>query len=100
MTSVPWWYPARETAMWASVSTPPAGGLCAERSPMAAMITDGEYRIRKVVAVWPNHQTGQLHVLPPCGVCREFMRQVDDGNFDAEIVLNGERTKTLGELIL
>jgi cytidine deaminase len=77
----------------------PSWGLCAERSAMAAMITHSEYRLRKLVAVWRNHQTGQLHVLPPCGVCREFMRQVDEGNLDAEIVLDGERTKTLRELI-
>ncbi|PDT30775.1 hypothetical protein CO660_05375 [Rhizobium sp. L9] len=66
---------------------------------MAAMITNGEYRIHKAVAVWRNDQNGQLHVLPPCGVCREFMRQVDDSNLDAEIILDAERTKTLRELI-
>lgn len=66
---------------------------------MAAMITHGEYRIQKVVAVWRDIQNGKLHVLPPCGVCREFMRQVDDRNLDAEIVLDGERSKTLRELI-
>jgi cytidine deaminase len=27
------------------------GGFCAERSAMVAMITDGEYKIQKVVAV-------------------------------------------------
>lgn len=85
--------------MWGVCVDTPSWGLCAERSAIAAMISDGEYRLRKVVAVWRNQQTGQLHVLPPCGVCREFMRQVDDGNLDAEIVLDGERTKTLRELI-
>ncbi|MBB2713327.1 hypothetical protein N2597_11315 [Rhizobium sophoriradicis] len=77
----------------------PSWGLCAERSAMAAMVTNGEYRFRKAVAVWRDQQTGRLHVLPPCGVCREFMRQVDEGNLDAEIVLDGERTKMLRELI-
>ncbi|MDO3432130.1 cytidine deaminase [Rhizobium sp. CBN3] len=77
----------------------PSWGLCAERSAMAAMISNGEYRLRKLVAVWRNQKTGQLHVLPPCGVCREFIRQVNDENLDAEIILDGERTKTLRELI-
>jgi len=43
-----------------------AGGFCAERSAMAAMITDGEYKIQKVVAVWRDERNGKLHVLPPC----------------------------------
>jgi cytidine deaminase len=79
-----------DTASW---------GLCAERSAIAAMITSGEYRIRKVVAVWQNDQTGELHVLPPCGVCREFMRQIDGGNLDAEIVLGLAASRPLRELI-
>jgi cytidine deaminase len=63
------------------------------------MITSGEYRIRKVVAVWQNDQTGELHVIPPCGVCREFMRQIDGGNLDAEIVLGLAASRPLRELI-
>lgn len=55
-----------------------AGGFCAERSAMAAMITDGEYKIQKVVAVWRDERNGELHILPPCGICREFMRNVDE----------------------
>lgn len=77
----------------------PSWGLCAERSALATMVTHGEYRIRTVVAVWRNDETGQLHVLPPCGVCREFMRQLDDANLDAEIILDTDRTATLRDLI-
>lgn len=77
----------------------PSWGLCAERSALAAMITQGEYRFKQVVAVWRNEQTGQLHVLPPCGVCREFMRQIDDANLDAEIILDRDRTQTLRDLL-
>lgn len=79
-----------DTASW---------GLCAERSAIAAMITSGEYRLRKVVAVWRNDQTGELHVLPPCGICREFMRQIDGGNLDAEIVLGLAVSRPLRELL-
>jgi cytidine deaminase len=74
-------------------------GLCAERSALAAMITDGEVKFRRVVAVWRNDQTGELHVLPPCGVCREFMRQIDEGNLDAEVILAVDRTTTLRDLL-
>lgn len=74
-------------------------GLCAERSAIAAMITAGEYRLQKVVAVWRNEATGEIHVLPPCGVCREFMRQIDGGNLDAEVVLGTHHSRTLAELL-
>lgn len=74
-------------------------GLCAERSALAAMITDGEYKFDKVVAVWRDDKTGKLHVLPPCGVCREFMRQIDQTNLESEVILGKEETKKLKELI-
>ena len=79
-----------DTASW---------GLCAERSALAAMITDGEYKFDKVVAVWKDEKTGKLHVLPPCGICREFMRQIDSENLAAEVILGKQKAKKLKELI-
>ncbi|MBI2065030.1 MAG: cytidine deaminase [Candidatus Yanofskybacteria bacterium] len=77
----------------------PSWGLCAERSAFAAMITDGEYKFDKVVAVWKDDKTGKLYVLPPCGVCREFMRQIDQGNLESEVILGKTDVKKLMELI-
>lgn len=74
-------------------------GICAERSAIAAMVTAGEYRIQQVVAVWRDPETAKLHVLPPCGHCREFMRQVDSGNLATEVILGLETVKTLAELL-
>lgn len=74
-------------------------GICAERSALAAMITAGQYRFLKVVAVCRSLETGKIHVLPPCGVCREFMRQIAPENLDAEVVLGWDRTMTLGQLL-
>lgn len=79
-----------DTASW---------GLCAERSAFAAMITNGEYNFEKVVAVWKDDKTGKLHVLPPCGVCREFMRQIDQTNLDSEVILGRNDVKKLKDLI-
>jgi cytidine deaminase len=76
-----------------------AGGFCAERSAMAAMITDGEYKIQKVVAVWRDERNGKLHVLPPCGICREFMRNVEEENLNAQVVLGRKKTVRLKELL-
>jgi cytidine deaminase len=77
----------------------PSWGLCAERSAIAAMITAGEYRIDQIVAVWRDPATNKLHVLPPCGHCREFMRQIDDRNLAATVILGLERASTLAELL-
>lgn len=77
----------------------PSWGLCAERSALAAMITSGEYRFQKVVAVWRDPKTNALHVLPPCGVCREFMRQLDSANLDAIVVLGRDRAAPLRVLL-
>jgi cytidine deaminase len=57
-------------------------GFCAEHSAIAAMITAGETRIAKIVAVW-----GDGLVLPPCGRCREFMYQIDPTNLSNTIVV-------------
>ena len=79
-----------DTASW---------GLCAERSAIAAMITAGEYRIEQIVAVWRNPETAALSVLPPCGHCREFMRQIDSANLAAAVILGPEKVRTLADLL-
>jgi cytidine deaminase len=58
------------------------------------MVTGREYRIAKVVAVWRNDE-GVLHVLPPCGRCREFMRQIDPANLKATIFAASLRRRGL-----
>ncbi len=77
----------------------PSWGLCAERSALAAMITEGGYGFDKIVAVWKDDKIGKLHVLPPCGICREFMRQIDKNNLESEIILGKTEVKKLKELI-
>ena len=69
-------------------------GMCAERNAMAHMITCGESKITKVVAVMPDGSTGT-----PCGVCREFMMQLDKDSSEIEILLSLEPLQTvkLGE---
>ena len=74
-------------------------GLCAERSALAAMITAGQYRIAKVAAVWKDEATGRLHVLPPCGICREFMRSIDEANLAAFVITGWNRSVPLSQLL-
>lgn len=73
-------------------------GFCAEHAAIAGMVTAGEYRIAKIVAVWRSEE-GVLHVLPPCGRCREFIRQVDPANLDTEVVLGRSRSAALRDLL-
>jgi cytidine deaminase len=71
-----------------------AAGICAERAAIAAMVTAGESRIEAIVAVdWDGV------VLPPCGVCREFIWQVDAGNRAARVLLPSGRSATLADLL-
>lgn len=65
-------------------------GLCAERNAIANMITNGEWQISKIVAVMPNGAAGM-----PCGVCREFMMQLDHKAKEIEILCDYETKKTL-----
>lgn len=62
-------------------------GFCAEHSAIAAMITAGETRIAKIVAVWGEDT---VLILPPCRRCREFMYAVDAGNLERTDVILGE----------
>jgi cytidine deaminase len=78
-----------DTASW---------GLCAERSALAAMITDSEYDFEKIVAVWRD-DVGKLYVLPPCGHCRQFMRDIGEANMTAEILLGRDKSEPLRNLI-
>jgi len=72
-------------------------GFCAEHSAVAAMVTAGETRIARIVAVWGDDT---LLVLPPCGRCREFMYAVDPANLETTDVILGEnRSVKLKELL-
>lgn len=80
------------------IDTGSGTGFCAEHAAIGAMVTAREYRIAKVVAVWRSDE-GALHVLPPCGRCREFIRQIDPANIDTEVVLGRDRSASLRELL-
>lgn len=79
-----------------------ATGFCAEQAAGAAMITGGETRVRRVVAVWRDSRGASdapLCVLPPCGACRRFLVDIDAANIDAQIVLGADESRALGQLL-
>lgn len=71
-------------------------GICAERNAIFNMITNGEQKISKVLAVMPDGSCGA-----PCGACRELMVQLMPDDYKGvEIMMdfNSGRIVTLGEL--
>lgn len=71
-------------------------GICAERNAIFHMITNGEQKIKKVLAIMPDGRTG-----PPCGACRELMVQLMPEDYqNVEIMLDYDAGKivTLGQL--
>ncbi len=70
-------------------------GFCAEHAAIAAMVTAGESRIAKIVAVW-----GENTVLPPCGRCRELMYEIDKANLGfTDVILSENASVKLKELL-
>lgn len=71
-------------------------GICAERSAMFNMITNGENRIKRVLAIRSGGKS-----LPPCGACRELMTQLMPKTYrDIEVMMDYDSGKvtTLGSL--
>jgi cytidine deaminase len=69
-------------------------GFCAEHAAAAAMVTAGENRVLKMVAVNWNGV-----VLPPCGRCREFISQLHQDNFQTEVLVAEGLVLSLRELL-
>lgn len=71
-------------------------GICAERNAIFNMITNGEEKIDKVLAIMPDGKSG-----PPCGACRELMVQLMPNDYkNIEILLDyeSERIVKLGDI--
>ena len=81
------------------IDTAGGTGFCAEHAAIAAMVTAREYKITKIVAVCQADDQGAVHVVPPCGRCREFISQIDPTNLDTEVVLTRHRTANLRDLL-
>lgn len=72
--------------------------ICAEQVALGAMITAWEYRFQRIIAVWKD-DAGGIYVIPPCGNCRQFMRELDESNLDSEIIFDVDKHVSLRELL-
>ena len=68
-------------------------GYCGEVGAILSMLQSGESRIARIVAV-----SNDFKRMPPCGRCREMMYQVDRGNLETVLLLEG-KTMLLRELL-
>ena len=77
------------------IDTSSSLGMCAERNAIANMITNGESKISKVLAIMPDGKVG-----PPCGACREFMMQLDKDSKDIDVLMDYDTLESvkLGDL--
>jgi len=69
-------------------------GFCAEHAAAAAMVTAGENRVLKMIAVGTNGE-----ILPPCGRCREFISDLHSENLNTEVKVSESEILTLRELL-
>lgn len=77
-----------------SIETECGMGFCAEHSAAASMITNGESHIIKIIAVGKKG-----NIMPPCGRCREFLRQLHSDNFNAQVKINEDTIIALKDLL-
>lgn len=76
------------------IDTPCSIGFCAEHSAIAAMVTAGENRIIKLIAVYKDGT-----ILPPCGRCREFISQIHDDNYKCEVMVKKDTVVIMDDLL-
>ena len=76
------------------IDTGSSMGFGAEHAAAGAMVTAGANRVLRMVAMlWDDS------VIPPCGRCREFIRQLHPDNLDAGGMVTADRVVTLRELL-
>lgn len=76
------------------IDTASSMGFCAEHAAAAAMITAGESRVLKMIALDQNGS-----IIPPCGRCREFISQLHTENSSAAVKISADMVMTLAELL-
>lgn len=69
-------------------------GFCAEHAAIAEMLKHRRARIRAIVAVRDDGE-----ILPPCGRCRELIRQTDPANWATRVILPGGQIEPLSALL-
>ena len=69
-------------------------GHCAESSAISEMLKARETEIACIVAI-----NGEGKIFPPCGRCRELIRQVSPANWETEVIVGHGRIARLSALM-
>ena len=73
--------------------------ICAEMGALSQLVAATTPTIVRMVAVWRNPADAVLHVIPPCGRCRELVRTMSQQNLEATVILGPNHTTTLRNLL-
>lgn len=76
------------------IDTSSSMGFCAEHAAIADMLKSRQTRIVAIVAVGDDGA-----IMPPCGRCREMIRQVDPQNWNTQVMVAEDTTVALAELL-
>lgn len=76
------------------IDTASSMGFCAEHAAAAAMISAGESKVKKMLALDSDGR-----IMPPCGRCREFISQLHEENGQAEVKISEDQIFTLAALL-
>lgn len=76
------------------IDTGSSMGFCAEPNAIGNMVTEGQSRIKTIVAVLYDGS-----ILPPCGRCREFIYQIDNNNINTRVILKEGNVLPLADLL-
>lgn len=75
-------------------------GSCAEYQAIGSMISNGEKDIKTIVAIgYDKKKKKFMSVLPPCGKCREMIKQTSKKNRNAHIIISNSKKVKLKELL-
>lgn len=68
-------------------------GFCAEHAAAVEMLKDRQTRVIAMVAV------SEKGILPPCGRCREMLRQLDHHNNETQVLIDEKTSVSLDDLL-
>lgn len=74
---------------------------CAERTAIFKAVSEGEREFAKIAVVGGNADNAPQNYCPPCGICRQVMREFCEPDFEIIIAKNESdyKTVTLADLL-
>ena len=74
---------------------------CAERVAFFKAVSEGEREFQAIAVVGKNSSSESFDICPPCGVCRQVMREFCDEDFEIILADSNENIKvfTLKDLL-